>query len=151
MKPRGSYKPRKAPTKPSTLGDRLRVLRLQHGLTQAQVAERLFTDQTTVSSWERGKAAPSGAALAAVCMLFGVDRKAIESGDWRDAGFPQGGAALVAAEGGPTKFNQEALGRHAGGLVDLADGQVSPVGPAALRKALEQAILSKRPVWVVTG
>lgn len=151
MKPRGSYKPRKAPTKPATIGDRLRILRLQHGLTQAQVADRLFTDQTTVSSWECGKAAPSGAALAAVCMLFGVDRWSIELGERLDEAFPQGGAPLVAAERAPLGFDQDSLGKHAGGLVDLADGQVSPVGPAALRKALEQAILSKRPVWVVTG
>lgn len=151
MKPRGRYKPRKAPTKPATVGDRLRILRLQHGLTQAQVADRLFTDQTTVSSWERGKAAPSGAALAAVCMLFGVDRRSIELGERLDEAFPQSGVPLVAAESVPLGFDQDSLGKHAGGLVDLMDGQVSPVGPAALRKALEQAIQGKRPVWVVTG
>lgn len=149
MKPRGRYKPRKGPTKPTTLGQRLRALRLQHGLTQAQVAGRLFSDQTTVSAWERGKADPSGAALAALCSLFEVSRAALETGRGLDKAYPTASTNSMAAEGFRLAFDPLELNGKTGGLVDMATGQVRPATLAELKKALDAAAKAEQPVWVV--
>ena len=67
--PRGKYRPRRHPENPATPGERIRAARLALGLTQAELAQRLRTDQTTISAWELGKfeklAGPSLVALAA--------------------------------------------------------------------------------------
>ncbi|MBS1941285.1 MAG: helix-turn-helix transcriptional regulator [Bacteroidetes bacterium] len=149
MKPRGRYKPRKAPSKPTTLGQRLRALRLQHGLTQAQVAGRLFSDQTTVSAWERGKAEPSGAALAALCSLFEVSRTALETGRGLDKAYPSAQTNSKAAEGFRPAFDPLELDGKVGALVDIATGRVRPATLAELKKALDVAAKAKLPVWVV--
>lgn len=149
MKTRGHYKPRKAPSKPTTIGQRLRSLRLHHGYTQAQVAKRLFTDQTTVSAWERGKAEPSGAALAALCTLFEVSRSALETGRGLDKAYPMPLMGTKAAERFRPVFDPLELDGKAGALVDIATGQVRPATLAELKKALDAAAKAMQPVWVV--
>jgi DNA-binding XRE family transcriptional regulator len=42
-----------------TLGDHLRKRRLELGLLQREVAERLGVDETTVYNWERNRTNPS--------------------------------------------------------------------------------------------
>jgi transcriptional regulator with XRE-family HTH domain len=46
------------PNEINTLGDRLRAKRLDLGLTQQQVAQRLGIDETTVHNWERNHKVP---------------------------------------------------------------------------------------------
>jgi DNA-binding XRE family transcriptional regulator len=42
-----------------TLGDQLRKRRLELGLLQREVADRLGVDETTVYNWERNRTAPA--------------------------------------------------------------------------------------------
>ena len=44
---------------PDTLGERIRLYRLTHGLSQERFADFLGVDESTVFHWEYGKHAPS--------------------------------------------------------------------------------------------
>ncbi len=47
-------------------------LRQQAGLSQSEVAERLFVTRQAVSRWERGETLPEVETLQALSKLFGV-------------------------------------------------------------------------------
>lgn len=149
MNRRGPYKSRKAPTKPKTLGERLKALRLERGLTQAKLAEVLLTDQTTVSSWERGKADPSGPALAALCRIFEIDRAVLETGKGLDKAYQTVAHGGLVSERAPFAFNPSDLKGKAGGIVEIDSGQMQVASPAELRAALEAAVKARQPVWIV--
>lgn len=59
--------------------ERVRDLRERLGLTQAQLGKRLNVRQATISDWELGKHAPSGAAVALLSMLEQQTRHGTES------------------------------------------------------------------------
>jgi transcriptional regulator with XRE-family HTH domain len=72
---------RKSPVK---LADKLREVRLQLGLTQQQVADRIGTDASAVSRYERGIREPSLLEIYEFCKLSRVpfeslvdDRKSV--------------------------------------------------------------------------
>lgn len=50
----------------------MREYRKRAGLTQAQVAERVDVDQTSVSHWEAGRAAPCKKHRERLARLYGV-------------------------------------------------------------------------------
>lgn len=54
------------------LGSRIKLLRLNYGLTQVQVAEKLFMDRANISHYERGVAVPPSETLGKISRLFGV-------------------------------------------------------------------------------
>lgn len=56
-------------------------LRKEKGWTQAQLAEKLFVDRTTVSKWERGLYIPDLEALKEIENLFGVSINEIVSAE----------------------------------------------------------------------
>lgn len=66
------------PDDPRTLGERIRAVRMGWGWTQTELGQALNTDQTAVSTWERDKARPSGAALAVIAQLFNLPLSALE-------------------------------------------------------------------------
>ena len=53
-------------------GPRLKRLRLQHNLTQSQLAEKLFITKSVVSAYETGFRTPSYEVLIAMSKLFDV-------------------------------------------------------------------------------
>src|SRR5713226_2545375 len=55
------------------LGKRLRELRLQHGLTVEDVAEKLLCSATKISRLETGARRPSLRDVRDLCALYGVD------------------------------------------------------------------------------
>jgi len=57
--------------------DKLKQLRLQKGLTQAQLAERIFVSRSTVAKWENGLGLPNPEAMAALEELFGIAPQAL--------------------------------------------------------------------------
>lgn len=57
--------------------DNLRRLRTQKGLTQAQLAEKLFVSRSTVAKWENGLGLPAPDSMAALEKLFGVSPQEI--------------------------------------------------------------------------
>lgn len=68
-----------APVKPSTLGERVRQLRIARGLTQADLAGDRFTKQY-VSGIERGATRPTDDTLEWLARRLGVDRSFLEVG-----------------------------------------------------------------------
>lgn len=51
----------------------LKQLRLQKGLTQPQLAERLGISRSAISMYERGEREPDTTSMEAIAALFGVD------------------------------------------------------------------------------
>lgn len=78
---RGPYESGSSKGLPRTLGERIRMLRVQRGWTQSDLGDALSTDQATVSLWERDRAKPSGAGLVGVAAAFGVSVQALETGE----------------------------------------------------------------------
>lgn len=52
--------------------EKLKTLRAQQGLTQEQLAQRLYVTRTAVSRWETGTGTPNLDSLQALARLFGV-------------------------------------------------------------------------------
>ena len=50
--------------------ENLKQLRLQKGLTQAQLAEKLFVSRSTVAKWENGLGLPNPETMAAIEKLY---------------------------------------------------------------------------------
>lgn len=61
-------------------GTMIRELREKKGLTQAEVAEKLFVSDKTVSKWENGKGYPDITLLEAIADVFGVSVAELLSG-----------------------------------------------------------------------
>jgi transcriptional regulator with XRE-family HTH domain len=55
------------------LPDRLRVVRMESGLGQLELAEKLGVSRRTVAAWERGEHSPPASALEDLVREFGVD------------------------------------------------------------------------------
>ncbi len=58
----------------------IRALREKAGLTQAELAERLFVSDKTVSKWENGKGYPDITLLEPIASVFGVSVAELLSG-----------------------------------------------------------------------
>ena len=52
--------------------ENLKQLRLQNGLTQAQLAEKLFVSRSTVAKWENGLGLPNPESMATLENLFDI-------------------------------------------------------------------------------
>ena len=52
--------------------EKLKQLRIQKGLTQAQLAEKLFVSRSTVAKWENGLGLPNPESMAALEKLFDI-------------------------------------------------------------------------------
>ena len=62
-------------------GEKLKALRTERGLTQEQLAARLYVSRTAVSKWETGGGSPNLDSLQAVARLFDVSVDALLSTD----------------------------------------------------------------------
>ncbi len=54
------------------LGDKLKTLRIQHGLTQVEVAERIGVSKSIISYYETSERQPSYEALIKLASLYKV-------------------------------------------------------------------------------
>lgn len=61
------------------LKDKLKKLRQEHGLTQAQLAEKLFVSRSTVAKWENGLGLPAKDSMEALEKLFDVETGAVST------------------------------------------------------------------------
>ena len=59
------------------LKDKLKKLRQDKGMTQAQLAEALFVSRSTIAKWENGLGLPSEDSMAALKTLFEVSQEAV--------------------------------------------------------------------------
>lgn len=57
--------------------DNLKQLRTEKGLTQAQLAEKLFVSRSSVAKWENGLGLPNPESMAALEELFGITAQEI--------------------------------------------------------------------------
>src|ERR687887_62373 len=71
--------PRSAPAGRTTLGDRVRQLRIARGLTQTGLAGERFSKEY-VSQIERGKTRPTGETIEWLAARLGVDQSFLETG-----------------------------------------------------------------------
>ena len=63
------------------LNKKIQELRKQKGLTQDELAEKLFVSRTAVSKWESGRGYPNIESLKAIARLFGVTVDKLLSGE----------------------------------------------------------------------
>ena len=61
--------------------EKIRTLRKQNGLTQEQLADKLFVSRTAVSKWESGRGYPSIDTLKLIAMEFSLSVDELLSGD----------------------------------------------------------------------
>lgn len=52
--------------------ERLKILRSQAGMSQKELAERLFVSQQSVAKWETDKSTPNPEMVARIAEVFGV-------------------------------------------------------------------------------
>ena len=55
--------------------DKLKELRIQKGISQYELAEKLFVSRSAVAKWENGNGIPSDVNLEAICEFFGVEEE----------------------------------------------------------------------------
>lgn len=68
--------PTPTPNEATTLGRVLRIARQAKGLTQIELADRAGTVQSTISSWESGRAEPRLQQLVTLADVLDVDKAA---------------------------------------------------------------------------
>ena len=54
------------------IGDIIKSLRIEHKMTQSQLATVLFTSQDTISLWERNKSYPDVKTVIKLTQIFNV-------------------------------------------------------------------------------
>lgn len=60
-----------------TIGNTLRNLRIQHKMSQEEVAERLGVKQSTIHNWESDKSSPSINCLPPLAALYNMQMEQI--------------------------------------------------------------------------
>lgn len=76
VKSTGRQKRRQAfrPVNPQRIGPAIRQYRIAADMTQAELAERAFVAQITISRWESGTRIPGGPELLDLMELLGIRR-----------------------------------------------------------------------------
>ena len=152
---RGAYGNSKLEGKPSTLGQRIRAIRLAWGWTQITLAKALGSSQSIISEWEKDISKPSGATLTALAKLVDLPVKTLETG----RGFRISEPPDAKPEGGlMSKRDVQSLKRL---LPKLGEGEILQVDTGTsdselvqlkeALKAIRQAQKEGRPVWLVIG
>ena len=90
-----------------TLGEKIRRLREERGLSQEELAEALDVSRQTVSNWENDKATPDAVKLGLLCKALGVSADEMlalpspgngrEKEDGKGAGLPKWAVPLIVA------------------------------------------------------
>lgn len=55
--------------------DKLKELRTKKGISQYELAEKLFVSRSAIAKWENGNGIPSAVNLEAICEYFGVEEE----------------------------------------------------------------------------
>ena len=63
------------------LKDKLKALRLSHGLTQAQLASVIFVSRSAVAKWENGLGVPNAESMQALQSFYGVSIEEIATSE----------------------------------------------------------------------
>jgi transcriptional regulator with XRE-family HTH domain len=65
----------------STLGERIKQIRMRASLTQTEFGKELGVSGATVSTSESGKTNPEARTLILICEKFGINREWLETGE----------------------------------------------------------------------
>jgi transcriptional regulator with XRE-family HTH domain len=65
----------------STIGDRIKIVRKEKGLTQQKFADALGLKQNTVATYEMNKTIPSDRTVADICQKFRVREEWLRTGE----------------------------------------------------------------------
>lgn len=76
--------------------NRVKEIRLKHGVTQTEIAEVAGVSQRAVSQWETGKTDPSAASVSKIAAKYGEDAESIVFEDIKKD--PENSVELTAAE-----------------------------------------------------
>ena len=68
-------------------GALIRTLRLEKGVTQKQLADRMNLSDKTISKWERGLGLPNVSLLTELSDILGVNLKDMLNGDLSENSF----------------------------------------------------------------
>ena len=58
--------------------DKLKELREKEGLSQQELADKLFVSRSAVAKWENGNGIPSDVNLDTICKFFDIDKKQLK-------------------------------------------------------------------------
>jgi DNA-binding transcriptional regulator YiaG len=146
---RGAYG--KTPTKPKTLGQRVRLVRVTWKWSQTQLANALGTNQQTVSHWEQERQQPTDATLHSLASLLGMEYQALISGK----GFfvpspPQPiGDLLLPASLAKDLVKLPPMSEENILLVIRGEQSAKPLSPEKATALIHKAHKNKRSVWIV--
>jgi len=102
---------------------KLKRLRLAHGLTQAELAEKLYVSKQAVSKWETAKGMPDVELLPKIAAALGVDLNALMSDENADGNSDSAGAEN--SGNGESALNaevRETAALNSGATADSEDG-----------------------------
>ncbi|MCL1892696.1 MAG: helix-turn-helix domain-containing protein [Holophagaceae bacterium] len=135
----------------STMGERIKAVRLAWKWAQEDMADILRVDQASISFWERDKIKPSGSALLSLAALFRTTVSALENGEnfaiptspnrgedsRKSKIIPRGVCLPICEQAGKIT------------IVDFADGGVitQPLSEAMIN--LGQYSKDNRKIWIV--
>jgi transcriptional regulator with XRE-family HTH domain len=139
-----------APLALSSLGDRIKAVRLSWRWSQEEMAEALRVDQASISFWERDKIKPSGSAIVALASLFRTSTEALEGG----SGFkipdpPSHPESAKVDREFPRSVSLPATSEDVVMVVDLGDGSSKGKQLSEAMMSLVQGVKDSRRVWVV--
>lgn len=78
------------------ISQKIKQLRIDRGLTQKEVYEKMGVSQSTFSSWELGKSEPSALAFLKLCRIYGVSDILLEfTGDSLNNDISKGEYSLI--------------------------------------------------------
>ncbi|GLH74752.1 hypothetical protein GETHLI_32540 [Geothrix limicola] len=151
---RGAYQSLKPVGRLTTLGQRIRAVRLAWGWTQGTLAKALGSAQSLISEWEKDVSRPSGASLTALAKLFHLSMPALESGK----GFKIPELPGVSEGAAMSKRDIQDLRNLLPGLKEGEILQVDTLAEDAALVPLTQALAAireakkqGRAVWLVIG
>jgi transcriptional regulator with XRE-family HTH domain len=152
-KKRGKYRPRKAPLKLETPGQRIRAARVALGLTQREVGGLLRTDQTTISAWEKDKTNLAGPSLVALAELLQTTPEALLTGVGfhvpQEPVLAQKRGVRVGHEKRTIPLPPEPLEGHLAWVEKTDPSQPRILENAEALKEIKRAIALKRKLWIV--
>jgi transcriptional regulator with XRE-family HTH domain len=150
MKGRGAYGKGGRHHLATTLGERVRLIRLAWGWTQNQLAKAINSKQNVISHWENNSTQPSGTALGSLAGLFRVSPESLISG----IGFSIPPPPIGDEEGQtqiprltvhlPISNQTQAL--H----VDHQSATAWPIRPNQAAGLIREAVAAGKHVWLVT-
>lgn len=152
---RGAYQTKKPVGPLTSLGQRIRAVRIAWGWTQGTLAKALGSAQSLVSEWEKDISRPSGASLTALAKLFHTTAPTLSTGKGFKISEPP------EAKAGGAKMSKHSIQELKDLLPVLNEGEILQVDTGtkdselvALKDALAVLRAAKkegRTVWLLIG